>query len=74
MIKVCPKKMDARRGSVSSIVSGSTDVSLYNNNDIDKNTTDLKLDRSGCGPDGVSRNYFLRWKGFEGNLIRYYYY
>ena len=91
-----PAKMDNRRtiSECSSIMSASTDVSLYNNNNnnnhiinnndddddiVDhgsnrgKSSLDLKLERSGSSPingsDG-SRTYFLRWKGFEGNLIR----
>jgi hypothetical protein len=68
--------MDNRRTSIcSSVMSGSTDVSLYNNNnnvdyDDGKNSIDLKLERSATDPNDGSRNYFLRWKGFEGNLIR----
>jgi hypothetical protein len=60
-------------------MSGSTDVSLYNNNNnnnnnnINSSEAVLKVERSADTPtvdESGTRNYFLRWKGFEGNLIR----
>ena len=57
-------------------MSGSTDVSLYNNNNNNINNSSeavLKIERTTDTPtvdESGSRNYFLRWKGFEGNLIR----
>jgi hypothetical protein len=48
-------------------MSGSADMSLYNNNNNEHNS--LKMERASPHGDG-SRNYFLRWKGYEGNLLR----
>ena len=73
------KTMENRRSSVcSSVMSGSTDVSNYNNNNNKKHNCDdvMKVGRSSSTPEtpirdsNGSKNYFLRWKGFEGNLIR----
>jgi hypothetical protein len=54
-------------------MSGSTDISLYNNNNNNNNDDDennsLKMERASPHGDG-SANYFLRWKGYEGNLLR----
>jgi hypothetical protein len=60
--------MDNRGSSrCSSAMSGSADMSLYNNNNNEHNS--LKMERASPHGDG-SRNYFLRWKGYEGNLLR----
>ena len=59
----------------SRIMSGSSDVSMYhNNNNHISDEAVLKIEGSAESPviadeTGI-RNYFLRWKGFEGHLIR----
>ena len=76
--------MDSRRRSsvCSSVMSGSSEVSMYhntnhqhiNNNNNSSNEAVLKIERSVESPPIVDesgcKNFFLRWKGFEGNLIR----
>jgi hypothetical protein len=59
----------------SRIMSGSSDVSMYhNNNNHISDEAALKVEQSAESPvimdeTGI-RNYFLRWKGFEGNVLR----
>ncbi len=73
--KNCQNKMDNNQRR-SRIMSGSSDVSMYhNNNNHISDEAALKVEQSAESPvimdeTGI-RNYFLRWKGFEGNLLRW---